>query len=97
MSGRTRWPGCAATARSDRPEAPPLCLKRVYFDTIAFTPHQQDAQAALFGADGLLIGTDDPFDMGESDPIGHLASAGTLNAAARAAITGDNARRLFGL
>ena len=44
----------------------------------------------------ILMGTDYPFDMGEYDPIGHLAETG-LAADDMAAIAGGNARRLFGL
>jgi aminocarboxymuconate-semialdehyde decarboxylase len=43
------------------------------------------------------MGTDYPYDMGEYDPIGHLASLGTLDASEMAAIAGGNARRLLGL
>ena len=30
--------------------------------------------ASLFGVERLLMGTDYPYDMGEYDPIGHIAS-----------------------
>jgi len=51
----------------------------------------------VFGADKILMGTDYPFDMGEYDPIGHLASVEALDSSAIAAIAGGNARRLLGL
>ena len=44
----------------------------------------------------ILLGTDYPYDMGEYDPIGHVASVGSFSDADRAAIAGGNARRLFG-
>lgn len=88
-------------ARSDShgalEEAPSTYLKRVYFDTIVFTPHQLEALVKLFGADRVMMGTDYPFDMGEYDPIGHIAATGSLDDAARAAIAGGNAKRLFGV
>jgi hypothetical protein len=35
--------------------------------------------------------------MQEADPIGHVAAVASLDDAARAAITGGNAKRLLGL
>ncbi len=88
-------------ARSDShgalPQPPTSYLRRVYFDTIVFTPHQLDALVRLFGTERLLMGTDYPFDMAEADPIGHLATAETLDEAGMAAVAGGNAKRLFGL
>jgi aminocarboxymuconate-semialdehyde decarboxylase len=43
------------------------------------------------------MGTDYPFDMADSDPLGHIASVESFDAAARAALAGDNAKRLLGL
>jgi aminocarboxymuconate-semialdehyde decarboxylase len=43
------------------------------------------------------MGTDYPFDMGEYDPIGHVASVEEFDPATVAAIAGGNARRLLGL
>ncbi len=51
----------------------------------------------LFGVDKILLGTNYPYDMGEYDPIGHIASASSLSPAEQAAIAGENARTLFGL
>jgi aminocarboxymuconate-semialdehyde decarboxylase len=44
-----------------------------------------------------VMGTDYPFDMAESDPLGHIASVGSFDDATRAALAGGNARRLLGL
>jgi len=89
--------GARSDSHGELKEAPTTYLKRVYFDTIVFTPHQLEALVAQFGADHILMGTDYPFDMGEYDPIGHIASARSLNAAATAAIAGGNSRTLFGV
>jgi aminocarboxymuconate-semialdehyde decarboxylase len=43
------------------------------------------------------MGTDYPYDMAESDPIGHFASIETFDQAAVAALAGGNARRLLRL
>ena len=89
--------GARSDSHGELTEAPTTYLKRVHFDTIVFTPHQLEALVALFGVDHIMMGTDYPFDMGEYDPIGHLASARSLDAAATAAIAGGNARALFGV
>jgi aminocarboxymuconate-semialdehyde decarboxylase len=66
-------------------------------DTVVFTPHQLAALIEVFGADHVVVGTDYPFDMAESDPLGHLATVETLEPAAIAGIAGLNARKLLGL
>jgi len=87
-------------ARSDShgglPHPPTTYLKRIYFDTVVFTPHQLIELVRLYGADKIVMGTDYPFDMGDYDPVGHVCTAG-LDAAAVAAICGGNAKRLLGL
>jgi aminocarboxymuconate-semialdehyde decarboxylase len=62
-----------------------------------FTPHQLAELVRLYGADHIIMGTDYPFDMAEFDPIGHVASVDTFDAATIAAIAGGNARRLLGV
>ncbi len=89
--------GARSDAHASLPKPPTSYLKKIYFDTVVFTPHQLEALIKLFGADQILMGTDYPFDMGEYDPIGHLASVGTLDQATIAAIAGGNARRLLNL
>jgi aminocarboxymuconate-semialdehyde decarboxylase len=84
-------------ARSDAhklPHPPTTYLKRVYFDTVVFTPHQLAELVRLYGADHIIMGTDYPFDMADYDPIGLVAGAG-LDAATVAAIAGGNAKRLL--
>jgi aminocarboxymuconate-semialdehyde decarboxylase len=89
--------GARSDAHSDLPQPPTSYLKKIYFDTVVFTPHQLGALIEVFGADHILMGTDYPFDMAEFDPIGHLASVGTLDPSTIAAIAGGNAKRLLGL
>jgi aminocarboxymuconate-semialdehyde decarboxylase len=43
------------------------------------------------------MGTDYPYDMGEYDPLQHLDATPGLDAAARSAIAGGNAKKLFGI
>jgi aminocarboxymuconate-semialdehyde decarboxylase len=47
----------------------------------------------MVGAERLLFGTDYPYDMGESDPLGMLERAGL---GSRAELLGDTAAELLG-
>jgi aminocarboxymuconate-semialdehyde decarboxylase len=76
---------------------PTSYLKRLYFDTIVYTPHQLEYLVAQYGADHILLGTDYPYDMGMTDPVGFVAGVKRLGREAREAITGGNAARLLRL
>ncbi len=89
--------GARSDCRGDLPHPPSTYLKRIYFDSVVFTPHQLDNLIKVFGASQILMGTDYPYDMAEYDPIGHLASLDALDAETIAAIAGGNAKALFGL
>jgi aminocarboxymuconate-semialdehyde decarboxylase len=89
--------GARSDAHGTLPRAPSFYLKKIYLDTIVFTPHQLEALVKLFGVDKILLGTDYPYDMGEYDPIGHIASVPSFSEADRAKIAGGNAKALFGL
>ncbi|MBI3436698.1 MAG: amidohydrolase [Proteobacteria bacterium] len=89
--------GARADVRADLPQPPTSYLKKLYFDTVVFTPHQLDVLVRVFGVDHILMGTDYPYDMGEYDPIGHIASVKSVGASTMAAIAGGNARRLLGI
>jgi aminocarboxymuconate-semialdehyde decarboxylase len=68
----------------------------VHFDT---TTHSADAVALLvarYGADHVLLGTDYPFDMGETDPVSLIADTG-LDAAQSELVLGGNLARLLGI
>jgi aminocarboxymuconate-semialdehyde decarboxylase len=88
--------GARSDAHGNLPKPPTEYLKRVYFDTVVFTPHQLKYLIDVFGADHILMGTDYPFDMADSDPIGHLGMSG-LDARTMAAIAGGNAKKLLGI
>jgi aminocarboxymuconate-semialdehyde decarboxylase len=89
--------GARTDARGDLPRPPTEYLRKVYFDTIVFTPHQLEYLVRVYGFDRILMGTDFPYDMADSDPIGHVSSVESFDAATRAAICGGNAQRLLGL
>ena len=88
-------------ARSDShgalPKPPTEYLKRIYVDTVVFTPHQLAALVSMFGADHVLMGTDYPYDMAEFDPVGHIAGVEGFDATTVAALAGGNAKRLLQL
>ena len=87
--------GARSDAHGDLPNPPSTYLKKIYFDTIVFTPHQLEALVKLFGADHVLLGTDYPYDMADYDPLGLLAACSELNPEQVSAIAGGNAKRLF--
>ena len=89
--------GARSDAHGSLPKPPSFYLKKIYLDTIVFTPDQLEALVKLFGVEKILLGTDYPYDMGEYDPIGHIASVASFSDADRAAIAGGNAKALFGL
>jgi aminocarboxymuconate-semialdehyde decarboxylase len=86
-------------ARSDShgglPQPPTTYLKRVYVDSVVFTPHQLEYLVRVFGADHIVMGTDYPFDMADYDPIGHVCGA-ALDADVKSRICGGNILKLLG-
>ena len=88
--------GARTDAHGDLPHPPTTYLKRVYVDSVVFTPHQLRGLIEVFGADKVLMGTDYPYDMADSDPVGLVCGAG-LDDATVAAIAGGNSRALFGV
>jgi aminocarboxymuconate-semialdehyde decarboxylase len=88
-------------ARSDShgalPQPPTSYLKRIYVDTVVFTPNQLAELVRVFGADHVLLGTDYPYDMAEYDPLGHIAAVDGFDAATIAALAGGNTKKLLGL
>jgi len=88
--------GARSDSHGDLPQPPTAYLKKIYFDSVVFTPHQLQELVRLYGADRILMGTDYPFDMADYDPVGHVCTAG-LDAATVAAICGGNTQRLLAL
>ena len=88
--------GARSDSHGDLPHPPTTYLKRLYFDTVVFTPHQLEELVRLYGAERILMGTDYPFDMADYDPVGHVCGT-ALDEVAVAAICGGNIQRLLGL
>jgi aminocarboxymuconate-semialdehyde decarboxylase len=91
----------AASARPDTctclKHMPTTYLKRLYFDALVYTHHQLDHLVKEYGVDHILVGTDYPADMGETDPVGFIETAPFLDDTERRAILGGNAARLLNL
>jgi aminocarboxymuconate-semialdehyde decarboxylase len=88
--------GARSDCNAGLPRPPTEYLRRIYVDSIVFTPAQLRGLVETFGADHVLLGTDYPFDMADYEPVGHVVEAG-LDTHAVEAICGGNARRLLGI
>lgn len=86
-----------ADCREGLPSPPSSYLKRLYFDTIVFDPDQLAYLLAKYGSDHVLLGSDYPYDMGETDPIAFVEAVPTLTEEDKNAIRGLNAARLLKL
>lgn len=83
-------------ARESLSESPAETAKRFFYDQLVFDPAAVRFLVASFGASQIVVGSDYPFNMGDTDPLGTLEKAG-LDAATLAAVTAGNARRFLGL
>jgi aminocarboxymuconate-semialdehyde decarboxylase len=89
--------GARSDSHGSLPQPPTTYLKRIYVDTVVFTPYQLAELVAVFGAGHVVMGTDYPYDMAEYDPLGHIAGVEGFDAATVAALAGGNSKRLLGL
>src|SRR5215813_4618615 len=88
--------GARADCQTTLPQPPTSYLRKIYVDTVVFTPHQLQALVHDFGADHVIMGTDYPYDMADYDPVEHVMSAG-FDKKTTQAIVGGNAQRLLRL
>ena len=86
-------PDCRTVIR----KPPSSYLKKMYFDTIAFDPRMLRQMVDQYGASHVLLGTDYPYDMAETDPVGLIAKIPRLARAERELIEGGNAARLLNI
>lgn len=87
--------GAREDCRASLPKPPSYYLKKLYFDTIVFTPHQLKYLVDVFGADHMTIGTDYPYDMGEYDPVGHVLGTEGLSETDVSDLLSGTAKRLL--
>ena len=83
-------------ARARLREPPDASLRRLHYDTVTHDRGLLRALVDYAGADHVLLGSDRPFDMGTTDPVGEVRALG-LDAAAERAVLGGNAAALLGL
>jgi aminocarboxymuconate-semialdehyde decarboxylase len=84
--------------RARIPQHPPShYMRRLYYDSMVFQPLYLRHLIEVVGAERVMVGTDFPFDMGETDPLGLLAGVEGLTPEEREAIAGGNAQRVFRL
>lgn len=86
-----------ADVREGLPRLPSEYLKRFYLDTMVFAEDQLAYLVGKYGPDHVVLGTDYPYDMGETDPLGLIGRTVGEDVEAVAAIAGGNAARLLGL
>lgn len=85
-----------------RPEAnacadpPSAYLRRIWFDSLVYTPPALRALIAAAGVSQVVMGSDHPFDMGVDDPVARVRGA-LPEGPDRDAVLGANAAALFGL
>jgi aminocarboxymuconate-semialdehyde decarboxylase len=89
--------GARSDAHGSLPNAPSSYLRKIYVDTLVYTAHQLKYLAETFGVDHVLMGTDFPYDMGEYEPLEHVATVFPPDSPEFAAITSGNARELLRL
>lgn len=83
-------------ASVDSKSAPYELFKRFYFDALTHDPRSTRHLISMAGADHVVIGTDNPFNMGYEKPIEALDATPGLTAEEKALICGGNALRLLG-
>jgi aminocarboxymuconate-semialdehyde decarboxylase len=71
-------------------------VRRMYYDSLVFTPEALRHLTAEVGADRIMIGTDYPYPW-VAEPIEHVLSTPELTDADREAILGGTATKLLGL
>jgi aminocarboxymuconate-semialdehyde decarboxylase len=86
-----------------RPEArgaqqmPSEYLRRIFFDSLVYSPESLGNLVAKVGASQVVVGTDYPYDMGSYDVHQQVQAVAGLNGSDQTAILGANAVRLFDL
>ena len=86
-----------ADVRQGLPRLPSEYLSSFYFDTMVFEADQLGFLIEKYGSDHIVLGTDYPYDMGESDPLGLLNKVSGLSPDDVDLIVGGNAARLLGI
>ena len=76
-------------------EPPTAYLQKLYFDTVVFSEDQLRHLVNTWGADHIMMGTDYPYDMAETDPVGFVDRTSGLTDEQKSLVWGGNAARLL--
>lgn len=87
--------GAREDGRANLPKAPTEYLKKMWLDTVVFTPHQLKYLIEQYGTDKIVMGTDYPYDMGDYNPVELVDLVDILDKTEKAAIWGGNAKSLL--
>jgi len=71
--------------------------ENLYFDSLVYTTDILDHLISLVGADRVVIGTDFPFEMGNTDAVNHVLSVAGLSDEQYESILGATAAGLLGI
>ena len=88
-----------ANSRGGTPieKAPSDYLRQLYYDTLVYSPDVLRHLISQVGADRLVLGTDYPFPIMSTDPVGDALAVDGLSDAELEAILGGTAARLLKL
>jgi aminocarboxymuconate-semialdehyde decarboxylase len=82
-------------AHESIPRSPREYARRFFYDSLVFDPATVKHLIYNYGASQLMVGSDYPYAMGDTDPVGSLEKAG-LEQATLSAILQTNAERFLG-
>ena len=77
-------------------EAPDVVARRFFYDTALYDPRAVKFLADMVGVSQVVVGTDYPFVICETDPVGLVERAGFTEAELRAVLA-ENAERFLGI
>ena len=77
-------------------EAPSKTLGKFYFDTLTHSDAALSLLLDVMGAGQLVLGSDHPYDMGDTSQVARIRARTDLDEAQKTAILGGTARRLLG-
>jgi aminocarboxymuconate-semialdehyde decarboxylase len=83
-------------AKESLSESPAVTAKRFYYDDLVFSPSAIRFLVGTFGESQIVLGTDYPFALGDSDPLGTLEQAG-FDSSTISKITSTNAKNFLAL
>jgi aminocarboxymuconate-semialdehyde decarboxylase len=77
------------------PQPPLHYLRQLYFDTLTHSSAARGLLADVVGSDHMVVGSDYPFDMGDSDPVKTVRLCTHLPSAAKRQILERSGRELL--